>query len=57
MKVAWRARMVVSSVGMLGAIVSDFVRLEAETEAAETQVAVEYDVFISEGFGEGSEGV
>merc|ERR1719359_343247 len=33
-------------VGMLEVIVSDFVRLEAETKAAETQAAAEYDVFM-----------
>merc|ERR1719473_532281 len=33
-------------VGMLEVIVSDFVRLEAETKAAETQAATEYDVFM-----------
>jgi chromosome segregation ATPase len=33
-------------VGMLEVIVSDFVRLEAETSAAETQAATEYDTFM-----------
>jgi len=33
-------------VGMLEVIVSDFVRLEAETKAAETQAASEYDAFM-----------
>jgi len=33
-------------VGMLEVIVSDFVRLEAETKAAEVQAAGEYDVFM-----------
>jgi chromosome segregation ATPase len=33
-------------VGMLEVIVSDFVRLEAETKAAETQAAAEYDAFM-----------
>lgn len=33
-------------VGMLEVIVSDFVRLEAETKAAEQQAAAEYDVFM-----------
>merc|ERR1719498_2022279 len=33
-------------VGMLEVIVSDFVRLEAETKAAETQAAAEYDTFM-----------
>merc|ERR1719265_1074136 len=33
-------------VGMLEVIVSDFVRLEAETKAAETQAAAEYDGFM-----------
>lgn len=33
-------------VGMLEVIVSDFVRLEAETKAAETQASAEYDVFM-----------
>jgi len=31
---------------MLEVIVSDFVRLEAETKAAETQAAAEYDAFM-----------
>merc|ERR1719261_108159 len=33
-------------VGMLEVIVSDFVRLEAETKAAETQAAADYDAFM-----------
>merc|ERR1719174_2493700 len=33
-------------VGMLEVIVSDFVRLEAETKAAETQAAAEFDAFM-----------
>merc|ERR1719183_1716817 len=35
-------------VGMLEVIVSDFVRLEAETKAGESQAAAEYDVFMRE---------
>jgi len=35
-------------VGMLEVIVSDFVRLEAETKSAETQAAAEYDTFMKD---------
>jgi len=35
-------------VGMLEVIVSDFVRLEAETKGAESQSAAEYDVFMKD---------
>merc|ERR1712048_211776 len=35
-------------VGMLEVIVSDFVRLEAETKAAETSSAAEYDTFMQD---------
>merc|ERR1719356_58293 len=35
-------------VGMLEVIVSDFVRLEAETKAAEFQAAAEYDAFMKD---------